>query len=275
MKVTTTTINKAARALLERLQWDLEKARTLVRDLRKPQSKEEQQANVTALKKLKQARWKKELARRKANKTAMAINKRVRAVNKEWRRKEERRLRRVAKWDWVYGSRNKERLKKNKELRYRSSQLRKKNDNWREAEITKINKEEGLLLGLAGARLQRIRRDEEKTDGELAERLVRCAGGRQDALTLLTRVWDWQERWMRDLVSRLGENSRSAASLVRAGASPEAKELIAIAGGVEDAVALVRRIAAEIANSAAASPKPAIIRFISVEDESEDPPGTH
>ena len=111
-------------------------------------------------------------------------------------------------------------------------------------------------------------------------RLVRCAGGRQDAQTLLTRVWERRQRRMRNLAWRLlleaGQDRDQAVWLLRVRPNPEAKELIASAGGIKAAVALLRRIAAEEFNSAAdACPEPASVLSIPIDDESDDPPGTH
>ena len=194
VKLDQSKVGEAAWKLLERAKWDLDGARTLLRDALKPQTKE----HATAQRKCREERRMKEEERRKRNKEVLEMNKRIREVTRKWREKEEERLADYWAWDSKfdrYVPQSEEQREKNEQQRHKQEQWKKKNNKWREAEVEKIlgSKTALVLWGVAEKPLESIHLDAERSDCEMAVRLLRRAGGLAQALRSLGRAWNGRQ----------------------------------------------------------------------------------
>jgi len=251
-------VSEAAWKVLERAKWDLDRAKTLLRDALKPQTTKQ----AATQRKCREERREKEEGRRKRNREVLEINEKIRVVIKKWREKEEERLADYRAWDSKfdrYVPQSEEQREKNKQQEHKQEQWKKKNRKWREEEVTKIlgDKTAMLLWGVAEKPLEPIHLDEERSDNETAVRLLRRAGGLAQALRSLERAWEGRQGWLdreaKELLHTVLGDTAKAEQYLHLGFGREAKSLLESAGGIRNALDVLRRIVAEAAES---SPPP-------------------
>jgi len=98
MRAGESKVWEAGRALLERVGWDLESARALLRDTVKIQTREKRKEDAIALRELKEQRYENELKRRKHRKRVLEARRKIKEVDREWRRREDKGAAADAKW---------------------------------------------------------------------------------------------------------------------------------------------------------------------------------